>query len=66
MAKGKLPEMLKNADVTMSDCVDIGSTRMLDGEASNPTFLTESNKTEQYKTPSIPKGDLGGRNNLDG
>lgn len=58
--------MLKNATVTMDDSVDVENTRMLDGEASDPQFLKDSNKTEQYKTSSIPKNDLGGRNNLNG
>lgn len=66
MAKGKLPTLLKNATITMSDGVDVANTRMLDGEASQMQFLSESNNTDQYKTGSIPKGDLGGENNLNG
>ena len=66
MASGKLPYSLKNATVKMSDGVDVKSTRMLDGEASDPQFLKDSNETTQYKTSSLPKGDLGGKNNLDG
>jgi len=60
------PYKLKGLTVKMSDAVDIDSTKMLDGEASNPSFLTDSNETVQYKTPGLPKGDLGGENNLNG
>ena len=66
MAKGSLPYNLKNATVKMSDSVDVDSTRMLDGEASDPAFLTDSNETKQYKTANIPKDNLGGENNLNG
>ena len=66
MGKGSMPMSLKNATITMSDGVDVKSTRMLDGEASDPQFLKDSNQTEQYKTSSLPKGDLGGKNNLNG
>ncbi len=64
----KKPYSLKNLTVKMSDSVDVDSTNILDGEASNPSFLTESNETVQYKTPGlgINKKDLGGENNQNG
>jgi len=62
----KKPYSLKNLTVKMSDSVDVESTKILDGEASNPSFLTDSNETVQYKTPALPKGDLGGENNQNG
>lgn len=61
-----LSEHLKNETVKMSDGVDVRNTKILDGEASDMPFLNESNETKQYKTGTIPKDDLGGRNNLNG
>ena len=59
-------EHLKTAKVTMADAVDVEDTKQLDGEAKDSPVWNEDNETSQYKTPGLPKGELGGRNNLNG
>ncbi len=61
-----LPMHLKNAKISTSDGVDVENTKQLDGEAKDSPVFNESNETVQYKTPGLPGGDLGGRNNQDG
>jgi hypothetical protein len=67
MAKGELGlEHLKKKTITMSDAVDVENTRQLDGEAKDSPVMSENNETTQYTTPSLNKGDLGGRNDQNG
>ena len=61
-----IPKNLKNAKISMSDGVDVENTKQLDGEAKDSAVMQETNATEQYKTGSLPKDDLGGKNNQDG
>lgn len=61
-----IPLKLKKAQISMSDSVDVESTKQLDGEAKDSPVFNESNKTEQYTTPSLDKGDLGGKNDPNG
>jgi hypothetical protein len=67
MAKGSLGlEHLKKATITMSDAVNVESTKQLDGEAKDSPVMNENNETTQYSTGALPKGDLGGRDNKNG
>ncbi len=61
-----VPMRLKNAKISMSDGVKVENTKQLDGEAKDSPVFQESNETVQYKTPGLPSGDEGGRNNQDG
>lgn len=61
-----LPMNLKNAKITMEDGVEVEETKQLDGGAKDSPVMQETNETVQYKTASLPSGDLGGKNNLDG
>lgn len=67
MAKGDLPmDKLKNAEIGFDSSVDVANTKMLDGGASDSPVFTESNKTQQYATAGLPKGEDGGRDNKNG
>lgn len=57
---------LKMKTVDMGSGKNVESTKILDGEAKSSPVENEKNSTTQYSTPGQPKGDLGGRNNLDG
>ena len=57
---------LKNMQVSMSDGKMVEDTKVLDGEAQGNGFLDGTNETKQYKTANIPKGNLGGENDLNG
>ena len=59
-------EHLKNATVTQSDGEMTEDTSMLDGDAKDSPVFNESNETVQYKTPSLPGGAYGGRNDPNG
>jgi hypothetical protein len=59
-------EHLKNAKITMADGKMTEDTQVLDGGAKDSPVWNEDNETTQYKTPGLPKGDLGGRNNPNG
>lgn len=61
-----IPTNLKNAKIDMGDGVKVENTKQLDGGAKDSAVMQETNETVQYKTDSLPKGDLGGKNNLDG
>lgn len=65
--KGELNlEHLKNEQVTTADGVHTMDTDVLDGMAKDSAVFDENNETQQYKTPPLPKGDLGGRNDPNG
>lgn len=66
MAKSLPMEHLKNAKITMADSVDVANTKQLDGEAKDSPVFNEDNETVQYKTGSLPKSDLGGKNDPNG
>lgn len=66
MAKGINLEHMKNEQVSMNDGVMVNTTDVLDGAAKDSAVFDATNSTVQYKTPSLDKGDLGGRNNLNG
>jgi hypothetical protein len=59
-------EHMKNEQVTTGDGVDVKSTDQLDGMAKDSAVFDASNATTQYKTPSLDKGELGGRNDPNG
>jgi hypothetical protein len=59
-------EHLKGAKITMSDSELTVDTDILDGEAKDSPVWSESNETVQYKTPDLPDGAYGGRNDLNG
>lgn len=57
---------LKNMKVDFGTSKDVRDTKMLDGGAEGNGFLDDNNVTEQYKTKSLEKKDMGGENNLNG
>jgi hypothetical protein len=57
---------LKKAKVSMSDAKMVEDTKILDGEAKDSPVFNENNATEQYTTPALSKGELGGRNDPNG
>jgi hypothetical protein len=57
---------MKNETVSMADGKMVNQTDVLDGAAKDSAVFDETNATVQYKTPSIDKGDLGGRNDPNG
>jgi hypothetical protein len=59
-------EHMKNAKISMSDGEDVEDTSQLDGEAKDSPVFSESNETVQYKTPDLPGGAYGGRNDPNG
>ena len=59
-------EHLKNAEITMKDGELTVDTDVLDGEAKDSPVFMESNETVQFKTPDLPGGAYGGRNDLNG
>ncbi len=59
-------ENLKQGEVTMDQGVLVNNTKILDGGAMDSPVFDQTNTTKQYSTPSIPKDNLGGRNNLNG
>jgi outer membrane scaffolding protein for murein synthesis (MipA/OmpV family) len=67
MAKASLNlEHMKNEQVTIGTGAMVNDTDVLDGAAKDSPVFDASNSTVQYKTPAIPKDELGGRNNLNG
>lgn len=59
-------EHMKNEQVSMADGVDVEDTDQLDGGAKDSPVFDATNATTQYKTPSLDKGDLGGKNDPNG
>jgi hypothetical protein len=67
MAKADLNEAhMKNEQVPIGTGVMVNTTQMLDGAAKDSPVFDETNETVQYKTPAIPKDNLGGRNDPNG
>ena len=59
-------EHMKNEQVPIGTGSMTGDTEMLDGDADDSAVMDATNATVQYKTPALPKGDLGGQNNPNG
>ena len=59
-------EHLKGAQIGMKDSELTVHTDILDGEAKDSPVFEESNETVQYKSPALPGGAYGGRNDLNG
>jgi len=59
-------EHLKGAQIDMSDSELTVHTDILDGPAKDSPVFEESNETVQYKTPPLPGGPYGGRNDQNG
>lgn len=57
---------MKREQVTTADGDYTRETDVLDGMAKDSPVFNETNETVQYKTPALPKGDLGGRNDPNG
>jgi hypothetical protein len=67
MAKADLNEAhMKNEQITIGTGSMVNDTDVLDGAAKDSPVFDASNATVQYKTPPLPKDDLGGRNNPNG
>ena len=67
MAKAGLNlEHMKKEQVPIGTGAMTNDTDMLDGAAKDSPVFDATNQTVQYTTPSIPKGDLGGRNDPNG
>lgn len=67
MAKGEMNfDHLKTEQTEMSDGVWTRDTDVLDGAAKDSAVMDENNETTQYRTPPLPKDDLGGRNDPSG
>jgi len=59
-------EHMKNEQVSMKDGQMVNQTNILDGAAKDSAVFDATNETVQYKTPALDKGNLGGRNDLNG
>ncbi len=59
-------EHLKSAKISMKDAKLTSDTDILDGEAKDSPVWNEDNETVQYKTPALPKKNLGGENDPNG
>jgi hypothetical protein len=59
-------EHLKGAQIEMSDSELTVHTDILDGGAKDSPVFEESNETVQYKSPALPGGAYGGRNDPNG
>jgi hypothetical protein len=67
MAKsGPSFDHLKNEEVTIGEGQMVNQTDILDGAAKDSAVFDATNTTKQYKTPSLDKGELGGRNDPNG
>lgn len=67
MAKASLNvDHLKNEQVPIGEGQMVNSTQILDGAAKDSSVFDATNETVQYKTPSLEKGNLGGRNDPNG